>query len=68
MRYWKSIYPDNKGRIIIKIVSEDEILQNYWNFWKEKMLKAKKDRKLITKKNCIEDWVTENWALEVTKQ
>lgn len=55
---------DDKAFIIIK--TEQEILEDYWKFWSDKMeQKFGAGHKLITKQNCIEDWVTTHWAVEV---
>ena len=46
-----------------KIISEEEILETYYEFWKGKMIKKYGENShLITNHNCIEDWVTIHWA------
>jgi hypothetical protein len=45
------------------IKNEQQILDEYWDYWKEKMEKKYgKDHRLITKENCIEDWSIIHWA------
>lgn len=45
--------------------TEDEILEEYWGWWSEKMVKKYGyGHELITKENCIEDWLVTNWAWE----
>lgn len=46
-------------------VTEDEIIQDYWPWWRAAMVeKFGLDYPEITKQNCIEDWVIVNWAWE----
>ena len=47
----------------IVTVSEQQILDSFYNFWVEKMKKVGKES-LISKEKCIEDWVTIHWAWE----
>lgn len=46
------------------ILSEDEIIDSYFSTWSKNMKKVGKGH-LITRENCIEDWVIINWASEV---
>jgi hypothetical protein len=44
-------------------ITEDEILAEYWEFWKEKMIKKYGfNHYLQTHENCIDDWCIVNWA------
>lgn len=45
-------------------LTEEEILNNYWDYWCEQMIKVHKIPK-ITEKNCIDDFVVVNWAWRV---
>lgn len=46
-------------------MNEDEILDYYWNYWNEKMLKKYgHGHELITPQNCIEDFCIIHWAWE----
>ena len=47
----------------IVTVSEQQILESFYDFWVEKMKKIGKES-LISKEKCIEDWVTIHWAWE----
>ena len=58
MRYFK----DFLGRTW----SEKDIEEEYWPHWKEDMLKAGKANQ-ISLENCIDEWRTVNWAVEVNK-
>lgn len=44
-------------------ISRDEILDKFWNLWREKMIKKYgENSELITKDNCIQDWCVTHWA------
>ena len=46
-------------------ITEEQILEVYWDFWKAQMIKKYgEDHFLITKENCIDDYVVVNWARE----
>lgn len=62
MRKWLVLSPEGD-----EVVSEEEIISGgYFDYWKEKMEnKFGADSELITKENCIEDWVIVNWAQEI---
>jgi hypothetical protein len=45
--------------------TEEQIIEEYWDFWSSKMMKKYGvGHKLITRENCIEDWLAVNWAIE----
>lgn len=46
------------------ILTEDQILAVYWDFYRKAMLKVNKSH-LVSKANCIDDWVVVNWAVEI---
>ena len=55
--------PDRFDNVIKVTVNEDYIIYMYWCWWKSKMEdKYGKNSKLITKKNCVEDFITVHWA------
>jgi hypothetical protein len=68
MRKWKYVEPkdpvngDWSAHDIV--LTENEILQQYYPRWVQLMIKAGKTD-LITPANCIEDFVVVNWAEEV---
>ena len=67
MRTWIYEYADGeRGEIHrSKIVTDDEILEDRWDWWKPLMEKKYgADSPLITEENCIQDWVTDNYAWE----
>jgi len=66
MKKYSFVQPDIQGNPETLIFTEEEILKEYWNHWRDSMIrKFGKDCKDITKKNCIDDWVTVHWAQEV---
>jgi hypothetical protein len=48
----------------VKVISEMEILNGYWDCWKEKMIKKYGEEKFqkYSEFDCIDDWVVDNWA------
>lgn len=56
-------FDDNNLGVVVEI-TEEEILQSYWSYWVEQMLKVHK-LPMITEQNCIEDFVIANWAWEI---
>ena len=58
--------PSNQG---IVTLSEKEILERYWDWWKEQVIKKWGKEHFeanYSEKDCIEDWVIVNWAWEET--
>lgn len=50
------------GPEIVKM-TEEEVLAEYWEFWKSRMeRKFGLDHELTSKENCLEDWVSTHWA------
>ena len=63
--YVRSIDPYD-GSYSVVTITEDEIIANWWDWWVQKMTKKYgPDSELITRENCIEDYVTTHWAFEV---
>jgi len=58
---------DDVGNIVGNLVytlTEEEIIDSYYVHWSREMCHQRKDH-LVTKDNCIDDWVAVNWAWEV---
>ncbi len=64
MKYYTWCYPDYELGQVVVAMSEGDIIDEYWEYWSEAMMKKGLDD-LITKENCIEDWVVVHWAVEV---
>ena len=45
-------------------VTDDEIIDMYWGWWKKQIKKVGRHH-LLTRENCIQDFVTEHWAWEI---
>ena len=66
MKIYSYVEPGLNNEPVEIIYTEYEILFEYWSFWKEQMIKKYgEDHELITEENCIEDWLSVNWATEV---
>lgn len=59
MKYYK--YSDQDGD---HIISEEQILKEYWDYWRERMEQADKED-LINPENCIYDFCVIHWAFEL---
>ena len=46
------------------VLSEDEIIAEYWDYWSGRMKEVGKED-MISRENCINDWIIVNWAVEV---
>lgn len=66
MKLYSYVEPGLNNKPVEVIYSEDEIIEEYWESWSERMIKKYgEDHEWITTENCIEDWITVNWASEV---
>jgi len=69
MRYWTIVTPDNDeaSTPIYETLSEDDILEQYWDYWSSKMI-AKYGEETFFKnwstQDCIDDWTILHWAWE----
>lgn len=68
MKYYSYAYydPDPEKRMV-KTLSEQEILDEYWDYWKEcmeKKFKKEFNRDEANKLGCITDWCVVHWAWE----
>ena len=68
MRYFCYIEPGAPETEIIT-VSEEEIRQNYYPYWKSQMIEKVGEE--VFEKNysfpdCLDDWIVVNWAWEST--
>ena len=68
MRYYSFNEQDDKGNDVVQTMSEDEIREEYYPYWKERMIKKygeEEFKKTWSFEECLEDWVVVNWAWEV---
>lgn len=65
MKYWSIGYPDENGNDVVETLSEKEILDQYWNYWYNRMCEKFGKEHVdadYTKQDCIDDWVVVHWA------
>jgi hypothetical protein len=77
MRYYayneyepNSLWADEEDNLVV-ILSEEDILKNYWPWWYGKMCKRfgkEEVDKYWTFEDCLEDWIVVNWAWKVEKK
>lgn len=61
MKYWTYVEPGKEGKEEYRTLSEQEILRQYFPYWSNRMKEVGHEH-LITRQNCIDDWVTLHWA------
>jgi hypothetical protein len=66
MKYYKISFVGKWGQDVTEIYSEKQILASYFPYWTEMMVKAGKGD-FVNDKDCIDDWIVVNWAVEVDK-
>ena len=68
MRYYSFNEQDDKGNDVVQTMSEDEIREEYYPWWKERMIKKygeEEFKKRWSFEECIEDWIVIHLAWEV---
>ncbi len=60
MILYEIAYPTENGDVV-EILTPEEVLAEYWDYWKERMESVGKFE-LISIENCLEDWVMLHWA------
>jgi hypothetical protein len=70
MRYYcfDTLETDPSVDSYVKVMSEEEILAEYYDYWYDKMC-SKFGKEIVDrdycKNDCIDDWVIVNWAWEI---
>lgn len=64
MRKFRCLQPDINMNPLEIVRTEKEILDEYYETWKKLMKKVGR-QEMISKDNCINDWVTTHWAEEI---
>jgi hypothetical protein len=65
MNYWTICYPNEKDETVYETLSEDDILNQYWNYWYGKMCEKFGKEHVdanYSKQDCIDDWTILHWA------
>jgi hypothetical protein len=65
MKYWTICYPNEKDETVYETLSEDDILNQYWNYWYGKMCEKFGKEHVdanYSKQDCIDDWTILHWA------
>jgi hypothetical protein len=65
MKSYQTCYPNSEGDPIYETMTEDQIIEFYWTYWSSQMRKVGRPEEMITRENCIEDFVIIHWAWEV---
>ncbi len=56
---------DESNQPVVKTITDQQILYEYWDHWESKMAAKYGDtHELITHERCVEDWIICNWAWE----
>ena len=71
MRYWIYVEPvsADSSEPVYTIMSDNAVLDSYYNYWIQRMVDANKqvpNSITETLEQCILDWATVHWAVEVT--
>ena len=68
MRKYKYVEPGENDEPVEFIVTEEDIIRDYFPFWLEQMKKVNKDPGIITHAvldSCIEDFCVVHWAMGI---
>ena len=69
MKYWTICYPDNEDNVVYETLSDEDILNQYWDYWYGKMCQKFGKEHVdanYSKQDCIDDWCIVHWATEST--
>lgn len=64
MTLYEIIYPDEDNNTITEILTKEEILSSYWDYWTSRMSSVGREH-LISEERCIEDWCVIHWASKI---
>lgn len=67
MKYYSFNEPDDNDGNVVVTLSEDDIFNEYYPYWYERMCKKfGKDHvdKTFFFRDCIDDWIVTHWAWE----
>ena len=61
-KYWTYVEPGDGDQPVYTTLSENEILDFYWDYWSSQMVKAGKDLNNYCPLDCIDDFAVIHWA------
>jgi hypothetical protein len=65
-KYYSIAYPDvnimGNDYVHHETLSENDILERYWDTWCNRMIEIGKNPEVMTFQNCIDDWCTVHYA------
>lgn len=67
MKYYSISYLNESNEDVTETLSEEQILETYWDYWCGRMTQTGKDPEVHTFQDCIDDWRVVHWAVEVDK-
>ena len=68
-RYFEWIQPDENFSPVTYRITDYEIILIYWLYWSNAVMKNRPDNsESIIPDNCIDDFVTVHWAVEINNE
>lgn len=67
MKCYRYVEPGFNNEPVYISVTEDSIIETFWDFWCQKMREVGKQDQ-IARENCIQDFVTIHWAWEIEEK
>lgn len=64
MKLYEIAYLDKNNNDVVEILTQDEIIAQYWEYWSERMREIGREAE-ISIQRCIEDWCVIHWAIEI---
>jgi hypothetical protein len=61
-KYWTIVFPGEHGQHVQETWTEPQILESYYDYWSNRMIKKGKNLDEYTEQDCIEDWCIVHWA------
>lgn len=71
MRSFNIQYLSDKGQHVSETLTENDIRKEYYSYWYEQMCKKYGEEYVndhYSWKDCLEDWIVVNWAVEVVDE
>lgn len=65
MKYYTICYPDEYNNTVWETLSEQQIIDQYWPYWSQKMIEKYGEDVFVdtfSNQDCIDDWCVVHWA------